>query len=119
MNKTTQTIDELDKVAEPTNTDHPGINKLAENEEHAATTPRTTKHSVNSTDATSLYTTRVKRKTKSNSSHGDFMKILKKREQQRQESSIYQKTQISNDGRINSFYEHSRVLQTLPPPLAV
>lgn len=123
----------MNELADPTNIEHPGTNKLAENEEHAATTVAT-KHSKNMlskathtsldlTDAAPLYTTRIKRKRKSNSSHDHFMEIIKMREQQRRESfsTIYQQTQISNDGTIKSlFCEHIRsVLQTLPRSLTV
>ena len=133
----TETIDDLDEVAERTNTQYPGT-KFLENEEHASTTPTANKHSkdsfskatptsVDSTDKASLQTTRVERcstrkKRKSNSAHDEFLDILKKREQQRQESfkTICQQTSNSNDGTINSFCDYIKsVLQTLPPALAV
>ncbi|XP_050304306.1 uncharacterized protein LOC126741885 isoform X2 [Anthonomus grandis grandis] len=87
----------------------------------AAATTRTS-----SADAVSLSTTGTRRlnrkKGKPDSSNDEIIKLLKKREEQRQETfrGMFQQSQASTDGPLPSFCEHIKsVLESLSPSLQV
>lgn len=120
--------DETNNVdtTEQTNNEKSDTQLLSNNAENMVTIAETTTTLTGSIDSVSLDAASMRRPTrkkrKTDTSNNEIIELLKKREEQRQETfrGIFQQPQTSKDSPLNSFCEHiKQVLETLPPPLQV